>query len=71
MEVLFREMKERYLIGDDSLRPDRLSYVRLINANARTMRIGAAEGMLWEMVDDFLKGNDAAEPQLRKWRIWL
>jgi hypothetical protein len=65
-EVHFRQMKARFLEGDEAMRPDCISYSILLNTYAQKLQIDAAEEMLWEMVDDFLNGNDAAEPRTRK-----
>jgi pentatricopeptide repeat protein len=66
-EDAFRKMKLRFHEGDESMRPDCISYSILLNAYAQKMMIDDAERILWEMVDDFtLNGNKAAEPRTRK-----
>jgi hypothetical protein len=64
-EELFREMKDRFLAGDESMRPDCISYSILLNAYAADMKFAKAEDMLWEMVDDYLDGNETAKPRIR------
>jgi pentatricopeptide repeat protein len=60
-------MKKRFHDGDESMRPDCISYSILLNAYAHKMMIDDAERILWEMVDDYsLNGNKAAEPRTRK-----
>ena len=59
-------MKTRFHDGDESMRPDCISYSILLNTYAQKMMIDDAERILWEMVDDFtLNGNKAAEPRTR------
>lgn len=65
-EVHFRQMKAQFLEGDEAMRPDCISYSILLNTFAQKMQIEAAEDMLWEMVEDYLDGNKAAEPRTRK-----
>jgi hypothetical protein len=66
-ESLFRQMKNRFNEGDESMRPDCLSYSLLLNTYAKKMMTDKAENVLWEMVDDFvIHGNIAAEPRTRK-----
>ena len=65
-ELHFRQMKDRFLEGDEGMRPDCISYSILMNTFAQKMQIKAAEDMLWEMVEDYLNGNKAAEPRTRK-----
>lgn len=61
-------MKTRFNEGDESMRPDCISYSLILNTYARMMMINNAEGLLWEMVDDFIvHGNTAAEPRTRKY----
>jgi pentatricopeptide repeat protein len=53
--------------GDESMRPDCISYSILLNTYAQKMMLDEAERILWEMVDDFiLNGNKAAEPRTRE-----
>jgi pentatricopeptide repeat protein len=60
-------MKARFLEGDTGMRPDCISYSLLLNSYAQKMQIDDAEGMLWEMLDDFyLSRNMSAEPRTRK-----
>ena len=61
-------MKARFLEGDEAMRPDCISYSILLNTYAQKLQIEAAENMLWEMVEDYLNGNKAAEPRTRKSR---
>lgn len=63
---LFREMKDRFLGGEETLCPDHVSYSMTLNTYAKEMKTEKAEAMLDEMVQDFLDGNAAAEPRLRK-----
>lgn len=65
-KVHFKQMKARFLEGDESMRPDCISYSILLNTYAQKLQIKEAEEMLWEMVDDFLGGNAAAQPRTRK-----
>ena len=63
-------MKMRFHDGDESMRPDCISYSILLNTYAQKMMIDEAERILWEMVDDYtLHGNKAAEPRTRKFII--
>jgi hypothetical protein len=64
-EALFREMKHRFEQGDVSLRPDALLYSNLINAVSNGGGLAHAEDLLWEMVDEYLKGNELCEPRIR------
>lgn len=64
-EALFREMKRRYEAGDNDLRPDVLAYSNLINAITSSGGFAHAEDILWEMVDDYIKGNESCAPQIR------
>lgn len=67
-EAHFRDMKARFLSGDEAMRPDCISYSILLNTYAQTMQIEDTERLLWEMVEDFcLNGNMAAEPRTRTW----
>jgi pentatricopeptide repeat protein len=60
-------MKMRFHGGDESMRPDCISYSILLNTYAQKMMTDEAERILWEMVDDYtLHGNKAAEPRTRK-----
>jgi pentatricopeptide repeat protein len=59
-------MKARYLEGDEAMRPDCISYSILLNSYAQKLQIEQAEEMLWEMVDDCVSGNAAAQPRTRK-----
>lgn len=66
-ERIFWQMKSRFNDGDESMRPDCISYSLLLNTYAQKMMIDNAENILWEMVDDFIiNGNKAAEPRTRK-----
>lgn len=62
---LFRDMKNRFLSGEVSLRPDMVSYSMTLEAYVRDMQTDAATGLLYEMIDDFLDGNSEAEPTIR------
>lgn len=63
-------MKKRFQEGDESMRPDCISYSILLNTYAQKMMIEDAERILWEMVDDYtLDGNKAAEPRTRTFSI--
>ena len=64
-EALFRKMKARFEDGDEYLRPDHVAYSNLINAFAKGDGFVHAEKLLWEMVDDYLNGNDACKPRIR------
>lgn len=60
-------MKQRFQDGDESMRPDCISYSILLNTYAQKMMVEDAERILWEMVDDYtVHGNKAAEPRTRK-----
>jgi len=63
--ILFRQMKTRFLNGDDGLRPENFCYSFILKAFVEESKIEAAEDLLWEMVDDFLDGNDRAKPRIR------
>ena len=63
--IIFRQMKTRFLNGDDDLRPENFCYSFILNAFVDESKIEAAEDLLWEMVDDFLDGNDRAKPRIR------
>ena len=62
-------MKDRFLGGEVTLCPDSVSYTLTLNSYTLAIEMAAAEGMLFEMVDDFLTGNAAAEPKLRKLKM--
>lgn len=64
-ETLFRTMKDKYDQGDKGMRPDNISYSNLINVYAKSNGFARAEEILWEMVDEFLKGNDSCKPKIR------
>jgi pentatricopeptide repeat protein len=64
-ETLFREMKRRYEAGDNDLRPDVLAYSNLMNAITNSGGFAHAEDILWEMVDEYIKGNESCKPQIR------
>jgi hypothetical protein len=58
-------MKHRHEKGDESLRPDALVYSNLINAVSNGGEFAHAEGLFWEMVDEYLKGNELCKPCIR------
>lgn len=62
---IFRNMKERFLNGEEGLRPDCICYSIVLNTFAQESKTKEAEALLWEMVDDFLSGNDSAAPRTR------
>jgi pentatricopeptide repeat protein len=64
-EKLFRVMKDRVHAGDKGLTPDCVTYSNLINAIINSPGYARAEDILWEMVDDFLQGNDICKPRIR------
>jgi len=64
-EALFRRMKARFDDGDEKVRPDALTYSNLINAFVKNNGYERAEDLLWEMVDDYLKGNEDCKPPIR------
>jgi pentatricopeptide repeat protein len=70
-EALFREMKTRYESGDVGLRPDRLAYCNMINAASNSGGFLYAEQLLWEMVDEYLKGNATCKPCARSFNTIL
>lgn len=64
-EALFRQMKIRHEQGDASLRPDYVIYSNLMNAISKSGGFARAEAILWEMVDEYLKGNESCKPRIR------
>ena len=62
---IFREMKQRFQDGEEGLRPDCICYSIVLNTFAQESKTEEAEQLLWEMVDDFLSGNDSAAPRTR------
>jgi pentatricopeptide repeat protein len=60
-------MKDRFLAGEQAQRPDCIAYSIVLNKFAQESMYGAAEAILFEMVDDYLTGNDGAKPRTRKW----
>jgi len=71
-EHLFRQMNDRYRAGDVHLRPDKIAYSNLMNAYAASKHSYArAEDILWEMVQDFLNGNEMAKPLVRSFNTVL
>jgi len=62
---IFRQMKQRHLSGDAALRPDCICYSIILNTFAQEGKVVQAEDLLFEMVDDFLEGNDSAKPRTR------
>ncbi|GKY94783.1 hypothetical protein MPSEU_000443400 [Mayamaea pseudoterrestris] len=64
-EALFRKMKYRVEQGDEELAPDTITYSNLINVIANGQGYARAADILWEMVDEFLKGNAKCKPRVR------
>jgi len=64
-EALFRQMKQLYEDGDEGVKPDNIAYSNLINAIAKSDGFAHAEDLLWEMVDDYINGNDKCKPRIR------
>jgi hypothetical protein len=58
-------MKRLVELGDEGLIPDSVAYSNLINAIVNGQGYAQAAGILWEMVDDFLKGNAKCKPRVR------
>ena len=67
-ELIFRQMQRRYEQGNEMMRPDRIAYSLVLNGYAEERNHEKAEEMLWEMVTDFLSGNDSAEPRTRNFQ---
>jgi hypothetical protein len=68
-EMLFRRMLTRFRGGDESLRPDAAAYSNVLQAYIRGPNAPRAEDILWEMVSDYLNGNNSAKPSLRLFNI--
>jgi hypothetical protein len=64
-EMLFRRMMTRFQGGDESLRPDDVAYTNVLHAYIGGTNAPRAEDILWEMVGDYLNGNNSAKPSLR------
>jgi pentatricopeptide repeat protein len=62
-ENIFRKMKNRYMAGEREECPDCIAYSIVLNKFAQENMYEAAEGILFEMVQDFLSGNDSAQPR--------
>jgi hypothetical protein len=58
-------MKQRCERGDEGLAPDCVAYSNLINSIVNGQGYSRAADILWEMVDDFLKGNSKCKPRIR------
>ena len=69
--LIFRQMKARFLAGNEGLRPDCIAYSIVLNTFAQESKCDEAEDLLWEMVDDFLSGNDSATPRTRNFNTIL
>lgn len=65
-ESIFRKMKNRFLDGEQAQCPDSIAYSIVLNKFAQDSMYDAAEAILFEMVDDYLSGNDCAKPRIRK-----
>lgn len=63
---IFCTMKRKYAAGDNAMRPDCIVYSLVLNAYVREFSTKKAEAILWEMVDDYLDGNESAKPRVRK-----
>lgn len=48
------------------MRPDCISYSLVMNVLAKSNDWSKAESLFWEMVHDFIDGNEAAKPRTRK-----
>jgi hypothetical protein len=64
-EMLFRRMLTLFRDGDETLRPDAAAYSRVIHAYIGGPNAPRAEDIFWEMVSDYLNGNNSAKPSLR------
>jgi pentatricopeptide repeat protein len=58
---LLRTMIQHHLAGDESLRPDMITYSAVISAFARAGQAEHAEALLAEMYSDYLDGNNSAK----------
>ena len=65
-ESIFRKMKNRFLAGEQAQCPDCIAYSIVLNKFAQESMYDGAEGILFEMVEDFLSGNDSAKPRTSK-----
>jgi pentatricopeptide repeat protein len=68
-------MKQQYLAGDESLRPNTITYSAVISALARAGQAEqGAEALLEEMDSDYLAGNDSCKPNVISfcvvWDAW-
>ena len=59
-------MKNRFVAGEQAQCPDCIAYSIVLNKFAQESMLDAAQDMLYEMIDDFLSGNDTAEPRTSK-----
>jgi pentatricopeptide repeat protein len=59
-------MKNRFLDGEQAQCPDSIAYSIVLNKFAQESMYDAAEALLFEMIDDYLRGNDSAKPRTRK-----
>jgi pentatricopeptide repeat protein len=64
--TLFRNMKGRYLRGNETFRPDAATYNVVLGAYTREMKMDEAELFLEEIISDHLSGNRAAKPMMRE-----
>lgn len=62
---IFRQMKTRFLNGDDTLRPSCLCYAVLLKIFVDQVMIDKAESLFWEMTEEYLDGNNAVKPRIR------
>lgn len=65
-ESIFRKMKNRYIAGEQAQCPDCIAYSIVLNKFAQESMYNSAEDILFEMVDDYLSGNDSAKPRTSK-----
>ena len=71
-ERLFRKMKERFHQGYQRLCPDAIAYSNLLNIFTKGSETHTrAEAILWEMVQDYLSGNQSAKPRIRNFNTVL
>lgn len=64
--AIFTKINERFLQGDLNMQPDSVCYANLMNAFAKSStEWRRAEDILFEMIQDYLDGNEKAKPQVR------
>lgn len=69
---LFRNMKDKVSKGQHQLRPDAIAYSNMVNIFVQHPSTHfRAEDVLWEMVEDYLGGNDTAKPRIRNFNTIL